>query len=88
MSEQNHKAFGTNLLEQNNDHTQILYEIEFFSFFNGDSHIKQFKSSTRNGDHNISNCSEKSKIINEGHNTLASSTKCKMNQGHKVQDLK
>ena len=43
MSEQNHKAFGTNRLEQNNDHTQILYEIEFFSSFNGDSHIKQFK---------------------------------------------
>ena len=31
MSEQNHKAFGTNLLEQNNDHTQILYEIEFLA---------------------------------------------------------
>ena len=40
-------------------------------------------SSKRNEDHNISNCSERNKSINEGHNT-ASSVKCKISEGRKV----
>ena len=41
------------------------------------------KSSKRNEDHNISNCSERNKSIDEGHNT-ASSVKCKISEGRKV----
>ena len=42
------------------------------------------KISKINEDHNIANCSEKSKSINEGHNLSARSVKCKIRKDRKV----